>query len=159
MSHLEAKNTLYPLQHGFCENRSCESQLLEFITDLIDTPQNAKQTDVSIMDFPKAFGKSLTTGYCWNLSIVNSIRNNTLGWIKNLLNNRQQSVAVDGESSAPTPVLLGVPQGSVIGPTLFLIYVNYLPNGIKSKVRLFADDTIMYLTINNSDNCQQLQMT
>ena len=42
---------------------------------------------------------------------------------------------------------------------LFLIYVNYLPNGIKSKVRLFADDTIMYLTINNSDNCQQLQMT
>ena len=64
MSHLEAKNTLYPLQHGFCENRSCESQLLEFITDLIDTPQNAKQTDVSIMDFPKTFGKSLTTGYC-----------------------------------------------------------------------------------------------
>ena len=88
-----------------------------------------------------------------------SIRNNTLDWIKNLLNNRQQNVAVDGESSAPTPVLLGVPQGSVIGPTLFLIYVNYLPNGIKSKVRLFADDTIMYLTINNSDNCQQLQMT
>lgn len=64
MSHLEAKNTLYPLQHGFCENRSCESQLLEFITDLIDTPQNAKQTDVSIMDFPKTFSKSLTTGYC-----------------------------------------------------------------------------------------------
>ena len=54
-------------------------------------------------------------------------------------------MTVDGESSAPTRVLLGVPQGSVIGPSLFLIYVNYLPNGIKSKVRLFADDTIMYL--------------
>lgn len=156
MSHLEAKNTLYPLQHWFRENRSCESQLLEFITDLIDTPQNAKQTDIIVLDFSKAFDKSLTTDYCWNFY---SIRNNTLDWIKNLLYNRQQSVAVDGESSAPTPVLLGVPQGSVIGPALFLIYVNYLPNGIKSKVRLFADDTIMYLTINNSDNCQQLQMT
>ena len=64
MSHLEAKNTLYPLQHALCENRSCESQLLEFITDLIDTPQNAKQTDVIAMDFSKAFDKSVTTGYC-----------------------------------------------------------------------------------------------
>ena len=66
-------------------------------------------------------------------------------------------MAVDRESSAPAPVLSGVPQGSVIGPALFVIYVNDLPNGIKSKVRLFADDTIMYLTINNSDDCQQLQ--
>ena len=85
------------------------------------------------------------------------IRNNILDWIKNFLNNSQQSVAVDGESSAPAPVLSGVPQGSVIGPALLLIYVKDLPNGIKSKLRLFADNTIMYLTINNGDDCQQLQ--
>ena len=74
------------------------------------------------------------------------IRNNILDWIKNFLNNSQQSVAVDGESSASAPVLSGVPQGSVIGPALLLIYVKDLPNGIKSKLRLFADNTIMYLT-------------
>ena len=66
-------------------------------------------------------------------------------------------MAVDRESLAPALVLLGVPQGSVIGPVLILIYVNDLPNGIKSNVRLFTDDTIMYLTINNSDEYQQLQ--
>ena len=157
MSHLEANNILYPLQHGFRKNRSCESQLLEFVTDLIDIPPNTKQSDVIIMDFSKAFDKVPHNRLLLKLKFY-GIRNNTLDWIKNFLYlNRQQCVVVDGESSAPAPVLSGVPQGSVIGPALFLIYVNDLPNGIKSKVRLFADDTIMYLTINNSDSCQQLQ--
>ena len=59
MSHLEAYNILYPLQHGFRKNRSCESQLLEFVTDLIDAPPNTKQTDVIIMNFSKAFDNRL----------------------------------------------------------------------------------------------------
>jgi len=57
MSHLEANNILYALQHGFCKNRPCQSQLLEFIMDLIDTPANTKETDVIIVDFSKAFDK------------------------------------------------------------------------------------------------------
>ena len=132
-------------------NRSCETQLLEFVTDLIDTPRNTKQTDVIVMDFSKAFVKVPHNRLLLKLKYY-GIRNNTLDWLKNFLNNRQQCVVVDGERSAPVPVLSGVPQGSVIGPALFLIYINDLPNGIKSKVRLFADDTIMYLTINNSED-------
>ena len=74
------------------------------------------------------------------------IRNNTLDWIKNFLNNGQQCVAVNGEISAPVPVLSGVPQGSIIGHHSFLIYANDLPDGIKSKVRLFADDTYYHVS-------------
>ena len=136
-----------PVSHSFLNS----SQTLLTPLKTLSKPTSAQSTSQSLRQVP----------HNWLLLKLKyySIRNNTLDWIKNLLNNWQQSVAVDGESSAPTPVLLGFPQGSVIGPALFLIYVDYLPNGIKSKVRLFADDTIMYLTINNSDNCQQLQMT
>ena len=72
------------------------------------------------------------------------------------LNNRQQSVVVDGAQSH-LPVLSGVPQESVIGPTLFLIYINDLPDYVNSAVHLFADDTIVYLTVHNEDHCDQLQ--
>ena len=64
---------------------------------------------------------------------------------------------VDGAQSHYLPVLSGIPQGSVIGPTLFLIYINDLPDYVNSAVRLFADDTIMYLTVHNEDHCDQIQ--
>ena len=64
---------------------------------------------------------------------------------------------VNGTQSSYLPVLSGVPQGSVIGPTLFLIYINDLPEYVDSTVHLFADDTVMYLTIHNEDHCAQLQ--
>ena len=64
---------------------------------------------------------------------------------------------VDGAQSHYLPVLSGVPQGSVIGPTLFLIYINDLPDYVNSAVHLFADDTIMHLTVHNEDHCDQLQ--
>ena len=143
MSHLEANDILCPLQHGFRKNKSCETQLLEFFTDLINIPRNIKQTDVIVMDFSKPFDKVPHNRLLLKRKYY-GIRNNTLGWLKNFLNSRQQCVVVDGERSTPVPVLSGVPQGSVI---------NDLPNGIKSKVRFFADDTVMYLAINNSKDC------
>ncbi len=70
-------------------------------------------------------------------------------WIEDFLKNRTQRVVCAGEKSEWSPVLSGVPQGSVIGPILFLIYINDLPEDINSSVRLFADDTIMYMTMTN----------
>ena len=70
--------------------------------------------------------------------------------------NRHQSVIVNGSSSEPIPVSSGVPQGSVLGP-LLLIYINDLPMNVKSKVRLFADDTTLYLTISTSSQAEILQ--
>ena len=70
---------------------------------------------------------------------------------------RQQCVVVDGERSDFVPALSGVPQGSVIGPVLFLAYINDFPQNIRSRVRLFAYNTILYLTIASGDHRRQLQ--
>ena len=80
-----------------------------------------------------------------------------LEWILDFLSNRTQRVLVGGQTSYSTAVLSGVPQGTVLGPLLFLCYVNDLPRSIKSKVRMYADDTLLYNVINKIDDCIQLQ--
>ena len=78
-------------------------------------------------------------------------------WIQAFLGNRSQQVVIDGEESDSIPVNSGVPQGSVLGPILFLAYINDLPGGISSQVRLFADDTALYLTIKGEEDSSALQ--
>ena len=156
ITHLERHNILYHLQHGFRHGRSCETQILELTTTLQANLNDRSQTDLIIMDFSKAFDKVSHPKLLAKLDHY-GIRNDALKWISCFLNNRQQSVVVDGAQSHYLPVLSGVPQGSVIGPTLFLIYINDLPDYVNSAVHLFADDTIMYLTVHNEDHCDQLQ--
>ena len=72
------------------------------------------------------------------------IQNKTLNWIASFLADRSQRVIVDGVLSEPAPVTSGVPQGSVLGPILFLVFINDMPKQISSTCRLFADDTIVY---------------
>ena len=85
------------------------------------------------------------------------IRGHTLKWIKDFLDNRKQSVVTNGISSSTIPVSSGVPQGSVLGPILFLAYINGLPEQVRSRVRLFADDTAMYLCISSLSEANILQ--
>ena len=80
-----------------------------------------------------------------------------LSWIQAFLGNRSQQVVIDGEESDSIPVNSGVTQGSVLGPILFLAYINDLPGGISSQVRLFADDTALYLTIKSEEDSSALQ--
>ena len=85
------------------------------------------------------------------------IRGKTNRWIQSFLTGRSQSVVVEGQKSQSVDVESGVPQGSVLGPSLFLFYINDIPTGIDSTVRLFADDTVVYLTISSDKDCSVLQ--
>ena len=80
------------------------------------------------------------------------IRGNALAWIRAFLRNRSQTVVLDGEESGSVPITSGVPQGSVLGRILFLVYINDLPDELSSQVRLFADDTSVYLTIGDAED-------
>ena len=88
----------------------------------------------------------------------NVIRGDAVNWVKAFLENGQQCVVVNSERSDFVAVLSDVPQGSVIGPVLFLTCINDLPQNIRSKVRPSADDFILYLTITSEDHCWQLQV-
>jgi hypothetical protein len=156
MKHADRLNILYPLQHGFRSKRSCETQLIEFVDDITKNMSAGKQTDILIMDFSKAFDKVSHILLLHKLEHY-GIRGNINRWIVSFLYNRTHAVVVDGENSIHIDVESGVPQGSVLGPSLFLLYINDMPVGIKSTVRLFADDTIAYLTISSYKDSNDLQ--
>ena len=89
--------------------------------------------------------------------LTNGIRGSAHKWISSWLSERSQKVVSDGQASDPVPVLSGVPQGSVLGQVLFLIFINDLPKKIRSSVRLFADDFVLYRNIKSPKDCQILQ--
>ena len=118
--------------------------------------QMGKQTDLILLDFSKAFDKVAHEKLIQKLHHY-GVRGDTLKWIKAFLDNRKQAVVINGVNSNCIPVSSGVPQGSGLGPILFLVYINDLPEQVKSRVRLFADDTAMYLAFSSHIEDQALQ--
>ena len=156
VKHLDSNGLMYDLQHGFRERRSCETQLVSLIEDLASKSIQGKQTDLVLLDFSKAFDKVNHSKLILKLHSY-GIRNTTLRWIQAFLSNRQQRVVIEGQESDSVAVTSGVPQGSVLGPILFLVYINDLPKDIVSQVRLFADDTAIYLTLEQQGDSDKLQ--
>lgn len=115
-----------------------------------------KQLYTILLDFSKAFDKVDHTKLCLKLDHY-GIRRNTINWIRHFLTGRTQLVAINGKSSTKIEVKSGVPQGTVLGPLLFLIYINDLPEQVKSKIRLLADDSYLYRTIENIQDTVMLQ--
>ncbi|KAL8587797.1 hypothetical protein ACOMHN_021015 [Nucella lapillus] len=155
-NHLENCGILSDHQHGFRKKRSCETQLILTLNDLAEEINQNGQTDTILLDFAKAFDKVPHHRLRMKLHHY-GIRGKTLDWVANFLANRTQQVGVEGEKSTIGHVTSGVPQGSVLGPTLFLAYINDLGNNIKAKVRLFADDTILYRNIKHQQDADELQ--
>ena len=140
VKHIDEHKLLKDSQHGFTRGRSCLTNLLvffEFITKELD---NGNNVDLVYLDFCKAFDKVPHCRLGKKLE-AHGIRGEVKTWIVNWLSNRRQRVCVDGELSGWEKVSSGVPQGSVLGPVLFLIYINDLDDGIISKIAKFADDS------------------
>ena len=157
MKHLNTNHLLYDKQHGFRSKLSCETQLIEYTADVLKTMQDRKQCDTIVMDFSKAFDKVAHNRLIFKLERI-GVDVQACRWIRSFLSDRSQKVVIDGEESDPAPVTSGVPQGSVLGPILFLIFIDDMPLYTShSQVRLFADDTIVYLTVTGYEDGQKLQ--
>jgi hypothetical protein len=156
MKHLDTNSILVDYQHGFRHHRSCESQLLITSSDIARALNNRKQVDMAVLDFEKAFDKVPHDRLLLKLDHY-GIRGKSLDWIRAFLTGRTQAVVVDGARSNFSPVTSGVPQGSVLGPVLFLLYINDIGHNTTSIVRLFADDCLIYRVIENDNDIGEVQ--
>ena len=156
VDHLESNGLLSPFQHGFRKGYSCATQLLECLEDWSTAIDEGKNVDVVYLDFKAAFDKvphERLLQKIWNFGIQGKIHD----WLRDFLNSRRQQVVIQGETSSWAPVGSGVPQGSVLGPIMFLMFINDIPEAMSCVTRLFADDTKLYSIVGNEDDKQRLQ--
>ena len=147
-------NNLYSdCQHGFRSKRSGVTQLLQVIEYFTNSLDNGRSFDVVYLDFSKAFDSVPHERLLIKLSSY-GIEGKLLQWIKGFLFHRTQRVRVGKSYSGEAEVLSGIPQGSILGPVLFTIFINDLPDNIDSECKIYADDTKIY---NNSSNKETLQ--
>ena len=147
-SYLNANNLITKNQSGFRPGDSTSNQLLYLVNEIHEAFENPKSLEVRavFLDIFKAFDKVWHEGLIFKLK-QNGISGNLLNLFKSYLKNRQQRVVINGSYSEYVCIESGVPQGSVLGPLLFLVYINDLENNIKSNIKFFADDTMLFSTV------------
>ena len=153
-NHMEDLNLYCKCQHGFRQGRSCITQLLEVMDKFSNFTDSGQDFDVIYLDFKKAFDSVPHERLLIKLKSY-GITGNLFYWVRDFLKGRSQYVKVGSECSTTRKVTSGIPQGSILGPVLFLIFINDLPDCISSFSDIFADDTKAFNTCNNSDILQE----
>ena len=168
MKHLDEHKILVDYQHGFRKHHSCETQLISTLETITKSFDEKKQTDLIILDFSKAFDTVPHLRLLQKLEHygVRNISNNEtdseqniLTWFGNWLCGRTQQVILDGETSDSGAVISGVPQGTVLGPLCFLIFINDLGKTLSenTNLKLFADDSLLFREITSAEEAEELQ--
>ena len=156
MEHLLLNNLLSKKQHGFITGRSTVTQLLTYMDECIQHIVNGDVVDAVYLDFWKAFDTVPHRRLLGKLQAY-GIKGNILNWINTFLVGRSQEVTVNGVKSKSAPVISGIPQGSVLGPLLYVIYINDLLDNIESSGLLFADDTKLFRKVSRKSDAELLQ--
>ena len=156
IQYLESQDVIKPSQHGFRSGRSCLTNLLEYLEYVTTQIDNRQPVDCVYLDFSKAFDKVLHQRLLVKLKTM-GIDGKALEWIRDWLSNRKQRVVLNDTNSKWQPVLSGVPQGSVLGPLLFILYISDLDTGITSNISKFADDTKLFYRVPDNVTSSALQ--
>ena len=137
-------------QSGFKPRDSCINQLLSITHEICQSFDEGFDVGSVFLNIFKAFDKVRHDGLIFKLK-QNGIYGNLLNLLLNFLRNRKQRVVLNGQTSSWADVNAGVPQGSILGPLLFLIYINDLADGLSSNAKLFADDTSLFSVVHNAN--------
>ena len=154
-SFFSENDLILPKQSGFGPGDSCTNQLLSIAHEILSASDDGHEVRGVFFDISKAFDRVWYEGLLFKLR-QNGISGKLIALIKDFLSCRKQRVnmvsqteSLNGQHSSWADVKAGVPQGSILGPLLFLIYINDLPNGLNSNVKLFADDTSLFSVVHN----------
>ena len=142
-SFLLENNLVLPNQSGFKPGDSCINQLFSITNEIFQSPDEEFEVRGVFLDISKAFDKEWHKGLIFKLS-QNGISGNLLGILSDFLSDRKQRLVLNGQKLVWENVNAGVPQGSILGPLVFLIYKNDLPGDLSSNAKLFVDDLSLF---------------
>ena len=154
-SFFSENDLISPKQSGFRPGDSCTNQLLSIAHEILSAFDDCHEVRGVFLDISKAFDRVWHEGLLFKLQQY-GMSGELITLIKDFLSCRKQRVVLNGQHSSWADVKAGVLQGSILGPLIFLIYINDLPNGLNSNVKLFADDTSLFSVVHNISDSANL---